>query len=134
MFVDHGAPAQNHSLTGGGSWNVFGTIYLTNTIATTLNSANQAQFQHLELGGNSGSGTVTGEIIVDELELHGTPNIQMNLDPATNQIRQIALVHAEASRYLKPLSCQRIPCRTGHESSSAVTQFGKAVDPRAPTR
>ncbi len=92
MFVDHGAPAQNHTITGGGSWNVFGTIYLTNTIATTLNSANQAQFQHLELGGNSGSGTVTGEIIVDELQLHGTPNIQMNLDPAANQIRQIALV------------------------------------------
>jgi Flp pilus assembly protein TadG len=92
LFADHSAVAQTFSLGGGGQWNVNGTIYLTNTIATTLNSASQAQFQALDLGGNSGSGTITGQIIVDELSLSGTPGIQMNLDPAKKQIRQIALV------------------------------------------
>lgn len=92
IFVDHTAVAQSHSFGGGGSWNVTGTVYATNTIVTTLNSTNQAQFQSFSFGGSSGSGTVTGEIIVDELSMHGTPSIQMNLDPSSHQIRQIALV------------------------------------------
>ena len=92
IFVDHGAPAQNHTFGGGGSWNVNGTIYATNTVVTTLNSTGQSQFQTFTLQGNSGSGTVTGEIIVDELGMGGTPSIQMNLDSRTLQIRQIALV------------------------------------------
>jgi hypothetical protein len=92
IFVDHGAPAQTHTLGGGGTWNVTGTVYLTNTVPTILNSAGQAQFQSFGFQGNSASGTVNGEIIVDSLNLGGTPNITMNLDPATVQIRQIALV------------------------------------------
>jgi hypothetical protein len=92
IFVDHGAPAQSHSFGGGGQWNVTGTVYMTNTITTTLNSTGQAQFQSLTLQGNSGSGTVTGEIIVDELAMGGTPAITMNLDPAPLQVRYIALV------------------------------------------
>jgi|SRR5579862_3055511 len=92
VFADHTAVAQGHSFLGGGRWNVTGTVYLTNTIATTLNSSGQSHFQSLTLGGSGGSGTVNGEIIVDELALSGTPGIQMNLDPANQQIRQIALV------------------------------------------
>ena len=92
IFVDRTAIAQSHSFGGGGQWNLTGTIYMTNTIARTLNSTGQTRFQTLSLGGNSGSGTVTGEIIVDALGLSGSPGIQMNLDPGTQPIRQIALV------------------------------------------
>jgi Flp pilus assembly protein TadG len=92
IFVDHGAPAQSHTLGGSGKWNVTGTIYATNTVPTILNSASQAQFQSFGFQGVPASGTVNGEIIVDQLNLGGTPNITMNLDPATLQIRQIALV------------------------------------------
>jgi hypothetical protein len=92
IFVDHGAPAQSHTLGGGGTWNVTGTIYMTNTVPTILNSSGQSQYQSFGFQGNPASGTVNGEIIVDVLNLGGTPNITMNLDPATNQIRQIALV------------------------------------------
>lgn len=92
IFVDHAAPALSHTLGGGGTWNVTGTIYLTNTVPTILNSASQAQFQSFGFQGNPASGTVNGEIIVDSLNLGGTPNITMNLDPALQQIRQIALV------------------------------------------
>jgi hypothetical protein len=92
IFVDHGAPAQSHTLGGGGTWSVTGTVYATNTVPTILNSVNQAQFQSFGFQGNPASGTVNGEIIVDSLSLGGTPNITMNLDPALNTIRQIALV------------------------------------------
>ena len=92
VFVDHTAIAQSHSLGGGGNWNVNGTVYMTNTIATTLNSPGATQFQSLTLQGGSGSGTVTGEVITDELGMGGNSGIQMNLDPAKKQIRQIALV------------------------------------------
>lgn len=93
LFADHTSTvAQTFSLGGGGQWNVNGTIYLTSTINNTLNSTGQSVYQTLSLGGNSGSGTVTGEIIVDALNLGGTPNITMNLDPANKIIRQIALV------------------------------------------
>ncbi len=90
IFVDHGAPAQSHTLGGGGTWNVTGTVYATNTVPTILNSGSQGQ--SLSFQGTPNSGTVNGEIIVDQLSLGGTPNITMNLDPATQQIRQIALV------------------------------------------
>jgi Flp pilus assembly protein TadG len=95
IFVDHAAPAQSHSFGGGATWSITGTIYMTNTVTTILNStipSAQGQYQSFSLGGNSGSGTLTGEIITDSLTLNGTPGIQMNLDPALNQIRQIALV------------------------------------------
>jgi Flp pilus assembly protein TadG len=92
IFNDHWSVARSHTLGGGGTWNVTGTVYLTNTVPTILNSAGQAQFQSFGFQGNPASGTVNGEIIVDSLNLGGTPNITMNLDPATLQIRQIALV------------------------------------------
>ncbi|MBI3696456.1 MAG: hypothetical protein HY238_16655 [Acidobacteria bacterium] len=97
LFADHGAPTQGHSLGGGGTWNVTGTIYLTNTIATTLASignggTGDGTYQSLSFNGTPLSGTVDGEIIVDRLDLGGTPNITMNLDPAKQSIRQVALV------------------------------------------
>jgi hypothetical protein len=94
LFVDHSAPGQSHSFGGGGSWNLTGTIYMTNTVSTILASSSQNQYQSLSLQGNSASGTVTGQIIVDALSMSGTPNIQMNLVAnGTQQVPSIALVH-----------------------------------------
>jgi Flp pilus assembly protein TadG len=96
LFVDHTAPALNLSFGGGGQMNLNGTIYATSTVATTLSTVSKTNpggiFQSMSLTGNSGSGTITGEIIVDELGTIGGGSITMNLDPATNSIRQIALV------------------------------------------
>jgi hypothetical protein len=91
VFVDHNAPAQVHDFSGGGQFTLSGTIYITNTKATML--ADTSHFQTLDFGGNSGSGTeIDGEVIVDELHMHGTPAIVMHLISGLRNIHKVALV------------------------------------------
>lgn len=73
FFADRAAASQTHSLNGGGGLTLTGTIY-------TTSSNNNATYQTLRFGGNSGSNTqVTGEIITSALDLQGTPNLRMYL-------------------------------------------------------
>jgi hypothetical protein len=80
---------KEHSTEGGGSIELVGTLYFANSSPTAT------VYQRLNLGGNSGNMThITGQIVVDALELGGTPSIIMTLSPnATLHIRQVALVN-----------------------------------------
>jgi hypothetical protein len=97
FFEDHTAGANTgknaHSMGGGGSLSLKGTIYLTNTLATM--QGNAATYQELDLQGNPGSATtIQGEIIVGALGLGGNGGITMNLNSsATLLVRQVALVN-----------------------------------------
>jgi len=86
-------PIKNaNSLGGGGDMTLIGTLYFTNTLATT--TATPAHYQELRISGNSGSATkIEGEIIADSLTLGGGGTIVMNLNPAATLIvPQVALV------------------------------------------
>jgi Flp pilus assembly protein TadG len=99
FFVDRSAATQNDNLGGGGNLTLFGTIYMTDTIAQMgqTSAATCSQNQIVAMGGNSGSTTtITGEIIVSMLNLDGTSGINMTLSPLSLvTIRQIALVNGE---------------------------------------
>jgi hypothetical protein len=96
FFEDPGASANTgssaHSLGGGGSMSLYGTIYLTNRLAQGSTSTT---YQELDLQGTPGNSTlIQGEIIVDALTLSGNAGITMNL--SSNRIvlvSQIALVN-----------------------------------------
>jgi Flp pilus assembly protein TadG len=77
-----------HATSGKGQITLVGTLYFNNTTATAT------QYQELNLQGASGSNTtVTGEIIVNALNLGGGATLRMNLNPsAVTSVRQIALV------------------------------------------
>jgi hypothetical protein len=92
FFQDRASNAQTHSLGGGGSLNLLGTIYLTNTRSTMLGAP--TQFQELDLQGTPGSTTyIDGEIIVGVLGLGGNAGITMNLNSnAALIVTQLAMV------------------------------------------
>jgi hypothetical protein len=75
-----------------GATDLIGTIYFTNTRATTAGTP--TRYQELDLKGGSGSGTrLEGEIIVDALQLGGNGAITMNLNSnASYIVSEVALV------------------------------------------
>jgi Flp pilus assembly protein TadG len=77
-----------HSIQGGGTWSLTGTIYINRR------GASGSDYQQLTLGGNGGSSTtLVGQIITNALDLGGTPGIRMRLNPAAVlRVRQIAMV------------------------------------------
>lgn len=88
-----GPPAKNaHSLGGGGTLALVGTVYVTNTKAIML--ATPSQYQELALQGTPGSSTtIQGEIITSNLALGGNAGITMNLNNLPiYKVRQAALV------------------------------------------
>jgi hypothetical protein len=92
FFQDRSTTAfLEHSIWGGSGLTLMGTIYLTHTAASTLADS---RYQKLTLGGSGGGVTrVIGQIIVDVLEMGGTSDIQMTLNPqAMYVVRQVALV------------------------------------------
>ena len=80
FYVDRSAADQSPSLGGGGALSLIGTIYMPT--------------QTLDVGGNSGNATnIQGDIIVNDLTMHGTSGITMTLNPALKfDINQVALV------------------------------------------
>ncbi len=38
----------------------------------------------MSFGGNSGSGTIVGQVVVDSIAMHGTPGITMDLNPTAS--------------------------------------------------
>jgi hypothetical protein len=88
-----GAGASPHALGGGGTLQLQGTIYITNTVDTILNSGG-VTYQQVKYHGGPCSSTFTmGMIIVDALTLTGGGCINMSLDPASYlKITQVALI------------------------------------------
>ncbi|HYL38406.1 MAG TPA: Tad domain-containing protein [Bryobacteraceae bacterium] len=76
FFQDRHAPAQTHSLGGGGQITLNGTLYITDTRDVML--ADPSQYQTVTLGGNSGI-QINGSIVVSLLQMWGTSNITFNL-------------------------------------------------------
>jgi Flp pilus assembly protein TadG len=101
FFEDHTAsantsaqhPKNPHSMGGGGSMILRGTIYLTNTL--DIMNGTPAQYQELDLQGTPGNTTkIQGQIIVGALQLGGNAGITMNLNSSTTLVvRQVALVN-----------------------------------------
>ncbi len=99
FFQDRSSPAatgsKSHNLGGGGCIDITGTIYLTNPVAMMLPvSGDPTHYQELQYHGNPCSGTyIRGDIVVGSLQLVGTADLAMRLDPThLNYIRQVALV------------------------------------------
>jgi hypothetical protein len=93
FFAHHTSTVlKDHSLGGGGAMGLIGTIYLSNSLALT--TATPGVYQRLSLQGNPSNATnITGQILVDALNLGGNSGITMTLNPnATLHIRQVALV------------------------------------------
>jgi hypothetical protein len=92
FFENRNAPpntgSKAHSLGGGGSLTLHGTIYLTNSSMT------DSTYQELKLSGNTGSNTeIDGEIIVSVLTIKGGGNVTMNLGAGADfMVSQVALV------------------------------------------
>jgi hypothetical protein len=89
LFVDRNAAANfNHSIDGGATLQLTGTLYLTS------NFNDSTVYQKLNLQGSGGGTTkLTGEIIASTLNLQGTPGIVMNLNSTvTYRLSKVALV------------------------------------------
>jgi Putative Flp pilus-assembly TadE/G-like len=66
-------PTNQPSWSGGGAFGLAGMMYFHNTTLFT---------DQFSLGGGSASTTfVVGDIVTDKLDLHGTPGIEMDLNP-----------------------------------------------------
>ena len=92
FFQDRSSVAQSHSMGGGGSLSLVGTIYLTNPLATM--TADPTHYQSVSLQGGSGSSTlIQGEVIVGTLSMGGNAGITMNLSSIPLPLDQVALVN-----------------------------------------
>lgn len=94
FFQDRTSQANTHILgQGNGCFTVIGTIYITNSLA--IMTANPSQYQSVEFHGTPCAGTMDyGQIIVSQLTLKGTAQIDMNLFPyGFLNLRQVALIH-----------------------------------------
>jgi Flp pilus assembly protein TadG len=98
FFQDRNSPATTHTLGGGGSLNLSGTLYMTNCDGTDAQCVGQAMtsnlYQTLRISGHAGSTTlIRGEVIASAVDLRGGGSIQMSLSPAKlPSIRSVALV------------------------------------------
>jgi hypothetical protein len=100
FFANRSAASQSYSIGGGNStMTIYGTIYLTDTIAQMglTSAATCSQNQTVSLGGTGGQNTeITGEIIVSKLAMSGNSGITMTLSSLSlTTVRQIALVNGE---------------------------------------
>ncbi len=92
--VAHTTNNNSHTFgQGNGCFDLVGTIYITNTVATMKADANH--YQLITYNGTPCSSTVNqGEIIVSALSIVGTTNINMQLYPFSFlKIRKVALIH-----------------------------------------
>jgi hypothetical protein len=86
LFFQNRAVAGSPSWQGGGVFLLSGSMYFHQCVTTGSDTgvgcSSSAYTTKMSLGGNPGSGTyVLGDIIVDQLDLSGTPDIIMDLNP-----------------------------------------------------
>jgi Putative Flp pilus-assembly TadE/G-like len=89
LLFQNRSKAATMDFSGGGQFLLSGAIYIhqcvTSGADTGLNcSAASAYNSSMGFGGNSGSGTIVGQIVVDQINMHGTPGITMDLNPTTS--------------------------------------------------
>lgn len=91
--ADHSGPGVSnlHQIGGGGTMELQGTIYATNTVDTIANSG---KYQKIVYNGGPCTNTfLIGMIITDALQLNGGGCINMTLESqAFLKLRQIALI------------------------------------------
>ncbi|MGH9546172.1 MAG: hypothetical protein ACRD23_13270, partial [Terriglobales bacterium] len=86
LFFQNRSKGAAADFSGGGQFLLSGALYLHQCVTggsdTGLNcSATSAYNTMINLGGNSGAGTIVGQIVVDKLSLGGTSGITMDLNP-----------------------------------------------------
>jgi hypothetical protein len=86
FFQDRSANGALPLWSGGGAFGLAGNLYFHYCSASSTSggncSATSGFTDLLELGGGSASSTyVVGDIVTDQLYLHGNPNIEMDLNP-----------------------------------------------------
>jgi hypothetical protein len=69
--------------SGGGQFLFTGTVYIHQCVSggadTGVGCTATAYKDSMGFGGNSGSSTIVGQIVTDSINMHGTPNITMDL-------------------------------------------------------
>jgi len=89
FFQDRSVGAVSANWNGGGAFTLAGNMYFHYCDSTTSLSGVNCNFTSgytdvFTLGGGSGSGTyIEGNIVTDQLAMNGTPNISMDLNPAS---------------------------------------------------
>ena len=86
LFFQNRSKGAAADFSGGGQFLLSGTMYLHQCVTggsdTGLNCNSTSAFNTtINLGGNSGAGTIVGQIVVDRLSLGGTSGITMDLNP-----------------------------------------------------
>lgn len=85
FFQYRGAnPAASGDWSGGGQFLLSGNIYIHQCVVGSATGANCTGFNaSMGFGGNSGAGNfVVGDIVADQLNMHGTPGIAFDLNPS----------------------------------------------------
>ncbi len=86
LFFQNRSKGAAADFSGGGQFLLSGAMYLHQCVTagsdTGLNCNTTSAFNtSLNLGGNSGAGTIVGQIVVDKASLGGTSGITMDLNP-----------------------------------------------------
>jgi hypothetical protein len=86
LFFQNRSKGAASDFSGGGQFLLSGAMYLHQCVTggsdTGLSCNTTSAFNSsLNLGGNSGAGTIVGQIVVDKLSLGGTSGITMDLNP-----------------------------------------------------
>ncbi len=87
FFQDRAAGPATGDWGGGGQFLLSGNIYIHQCVTsgsdTGVNCSASAFQDSMGFGGNSGAGNfVVGDIVVDQLNMHGTPGIALDLNPS----------------------------------------------------
>jgi hypothetical protein len=86
LFFQNRSKGAAADFSGGGQFLLSGAMYLHQCVTggsdTGLNCNTTSAFNTtVNLGGNSGAGTIVGQIVVDKMSLGGTSGITMDLNP-----------------------------------------------------
>ena len=89
LFFQNRSKAATMDFSGGGQALFSGAIYIHQCVTSGADTgvgcnAASAYNSTMSFGGNSGSGTIVGQIVVDQISMHGTPGITMDLNPTTS--------------------------------------------------
>jgi hypothetical protein len=83
LFFQNRSVQASVDFTGGGQFLFTGAVYIHQCINggadTGVGCTASAYKDSMGFGGNSGSSTIVGQIVTDSMNMHGTPNITMDL-------------------------------------------------------
>jgi hypothetical protein len=83
LFFQNRSVQASVDFSGGGQFLFTGTVYIHQCVSggadTGVGCTATAYKDSMGFGGNSGSSTIVGQIVTDSINMHGTPNITMDL-------------------------------------------------------